>query len=74
MLRPFHWNELTKPSPDDRIGEGAARQRKPVITKWSAIDRYRGDGAVAKILDWGAGRLDADTATLLGGVPMTATM
>lgn len=62
VLRPFHWNEefLVEELP---VVDGAV-QRDPdrQITKWSMIDRYRGDGAVASMFWVGVGPSDADTA------------
>ncbi len=62
VLRPFHWNEefLVEELP---VRDGAV-QRDPakLITKWSMIDRYRGDGAVASMFWIGVGPADADTA------------
>ncbi len=60
VLRPFHWNEdfLVEELP---VADGEV-QRKPDITKWSVIDRYRGDGAVAKMFWTGCGPVDEDTA------------
>ncbi|WP_224702295.1 adenine deaminase [Devosia aquimaris] len=62
VLRPFHWNEdfLTEDLPvvDGQVQRDTAR----MITKWSLIDRYRGDGAVASMFWTGCGPEDADTA------------
>ncbi len=62
VLRPFHWNEdfLTEDLPvvDDLVQRDPAR----LITKWSMIDRYRGDGAVASMFWTGCGPEDPDTA------------
>lgn len=62
VLRPFHWNEdfLVEELP---VADGAV-QRDParMITKWALIDRYRGDGAVAKMFWTGCGPADPDTA------------
>lgn len=62
VLRPFHWNEefLVEELP---VRDGAV-QRDPekLITKWSMIDRYRGDGAVASMFWTGVGPSDPDTA------------
>ncbi|KKB11673.1 adenine deaminase [Devosia geojensis] len=62
VLRPFHWNEdfLVEELP---VVEGKV-QRAPerLITKWSMIDRYRGDGAVASMFWTGCGPRDPDTA------------
>jgi adenine deaminase len=62
VLRPFHWNEefLTEELP---VVDGLV-QRDParLITKWSLIDRYRGDGAVSAMFWTGCGPQDPDTA------------
>lgn len=62
VLRPFHWNEefLTEELP---VVDGLV-QRDParLITKWSMVDRYRGDGAVSAMFWTGCGPQDADTA------------
>ena len=55
VLRPFHWNEdfLVEELP---VADGEV-QRDParLITKWALVDRYRGDGAVAKMFWTGCG-------------------
>ena len=62
VMRPFHWNEdfLTEELP---VVDGEV-QRDPsrLITKWALVDRYRGDGAVAKMFWTGCGPEDPDTA------------
>jgi adenine deaminase len=60
VLRPFHWNEdfLTVELP---VADGAV-QRTTDTTKWSLIDRYRGDGAVASMFWTGSGPDDPNTA------------
>ncbi len=60
VLRPFHWNEdfLVEELP---VVDGAV-QRGAGITKWALVDRYRGDGAVAKMFWTGCGPEDPDTA------------
>ncbi|MDR3476293.1 MAG: adenine deaminase C-terminal domain-containing protein [Devosia sp.] len=62
VLRPFHWNEdfLTEALPvvDGEVQRDASR----LITKWALVDRYRGDGAVAKMFWTGCGPADPDTA------------
>jgi adenine deaminase len=62
VLRPFHWNEdfLVEDLPvrDGEVQRDASR----LITKWSVIDRYRGDGAVAAMFWTGCGPADPDTA------------
>ncbi|ODT48078.1 adenine deaminase C-terminal domain-containing protein [Devosia sp. 63-57] len=62
VLRPFHWNEdfLTLQLP---VVDGLV-QRDPaqMITKWSLVDRYRGDGAVSAMFWTGCGPADPDTA------------
>jgi len=62
VLRPFHWNEDFLV--EDLPVENGAVQRDPekLITKWSMIDRYRGDGAVASMFWVGVGPADPDTA------------
>lgn len=62
VLRPFHWNEdfYTEALP---VADGAVqRDVARLITKWAVIDRYRGDGAVAKMFWTGCGPADPDTA------------
>ena len=62
VLRPFHWNEefyvKELPVVDGEVQRDTAQQ----ITKWAVIDRYRGDGAVAKMFWIGCGPVDPDTA------------
>jgi adenine deaminase len=60
VLRPFHWNEdfLTVELPV----AGGEVERTEDTTKWALIDRYRGDGAVAKMFWTGCGPADPDTA------------
>jgi adenine deaminase len=60
VLRPFHWHDdfLTLELP---VADGAV-QRTLETTKWALIDRYRGDGAVAKMFWTGCGPADPDTA------------
>lgn len=62
VLRPFHWNEdfLVEELP---VANGEV-QRDPsrLITKWSLIDRYRGDGRVSAMFWTGCGPEDPDTA------------
>ncbi len=62
VLRPFHWNEdflvETLPVADGEVQRDTAR----MITKWALVDRYRGDGAVAKMFWTGCGPADPDTA------------
>ena len=62
VLRPFHWNEdfwvETLPVVDGAVQRGTEN----LITKWALIDRYRGDGAVAKMFWTGCGPVDEDTA------------
>ena len=62
VLRPFHWNE-------DFIVEELAvadgkvqRDDARLITKWALVDRYRGDGAVARMFWTGCGPQDPGTA------------
>ncbi len=62
VLRPFHWNEdyLVEELP---VENGAVqRDSNRLITKWALVDRYRGDGAVAKMFWTGCGPADPDTA------------
>ena len=60
VMRPFHWNEdfLTEELPvvDGEVQRDAGR----LITKWALVDRYRGDGAVAKMFWTGCGPADPD--------------
>jgi adenine deaminase len=62
VMRPVHWNEdfLTEELPvvDGEVQRDAAR----LITKWALVDRYRGDGAVARMFWTGCGPDDPDTA------------
>ena len=62
VLRPFHWNEefwvRTLPVKDGEVQRDTAN----LITKWALIDRYRGDGAVAKMFWAGCGPVDPETA------------
>ncbi|MBN9307968.1 adenine deaminase C-terminal domain-containing protein [Devosia sp.] len=62
VLRPFHWNEdfwvRTLPVADGEV----QRDTDALVTKWALIDRYRGDGAVAKMFWVGCGPVDEDTA------------
>jgi len=62
VLRPFHWNEdfwvETLPVVDGEVQRDTSR----LITKWALVDRYRGDGAVAKMFWTGCGPVDPDTA------------
>ena len=69
VLRPFHWNEdfLVEELPVARMARCSATPHE-LITKWALVDRYRGDGAVAKMFWTGCGPADPDTALgLLGG-------
>ena len=62
VLRPFHWNVefLTETLP---VKDGMVqRDTEKMITKWSVIDRYRGDGAVSAMFWTGCGPEDPDTA------------
>jgi adenine deaminase len=62
ILRPFHWNEdfivEELPVVDGKVERDPSR----LITKWALVDRYRGDGAVAKMFWTGCGPADPDTA------------
>jgi adenine deaminase len=62
VLRPFHWNEdfWVRTLPVE--GGEVQRDTGSLITKWALIDRYRGDGAVAKMFWAGCGPVDEDTA------------
>jgi adenine deaminase len=62
VLRPFHWNEefLVETLPVE--GGEVQRDSERMITKWALVDRYRGDGAVAKMFWTGCGPADPDTA------------
>jgi adenine deaminase len=62
VLRPFHWNEdfLTEELPV--VGGLVQRDPARLITKWSLVDRYRGDGAVSAMFWTGCGPEDPDTA------------
>jgi adenine deaminase len=62
ISRPFAWNEdfavETLPVENGEVQRDPAK----LITKWSMIDRYRGDGAVASMFWTGVGPADPDTA------------
>jgi adenine deaminase len=62
VLRPFHWQDgfLTETLPvrDGEVQRDPDRQ----ITKWALVDRFRGDGAVARMFWTGCGPRDPDTA------------
>ena len=62
VLRPFHWNDefLVEELPVEN-GE-VQRDSARLITKWSMVDRYRGDAAVASMFWTGCGPADPDTA------------
>jgi adenine deaminase len=62
VLRPFHWEDDFH-TETLAVADGAV-QRDPgrLITKWALVDRYRGDGAVAKMFWTGCGPADPDTA------------
>jgi len=62
VLRPFHWTDdfLTEELPVTNRQVQRDTSRK--ITKWALVDRYRGDGAVAKMFWTGCGPADPDTA------------
>jgi len=62
VLGPFHWTDdffvETLPVENGEV----QRDRGRLITKWALIDRYRGDGAVARMFWTGCGPADPDTA------------
>jgi adenine deaminase len=62
ISRPFAWNEdftvETLPVENGEVQRAPAK----LITKWSMVDRYRGDGAVASMFWSGVGPSDPDTA------------
>lgn len=62
VLRPFHWDQdfMVEELPV----ENGEVQRDParMITKWSMVDRYRGDAAVASMFWAGCGPADPDSA------------
>lgn len=62
VLRPFHWNEDFLTEELAVVGGEVQRDASRLITKWALVDRYRGDGAVAKMFWTGCGPADADTA------------
>ena len=68
VLRPFHWNEdfLVE---ELAVADGKVqRDDARLITKWALVDRYRGDGAVARMFWTGCGPQDpGHRARLLGG-------
>ena len=62
VLRPFHHNEDFWVRTLPVSGGEVQRDTKQLITKWALVDRYRGDGAVAKMFWTGCGPADPDTA------------
>jgi len=62
VLRPFHWNEDFFVEELSVVGGAVQRDSARLITKWALVDRYRGDGAVAKMFWTGCGPEDPDTA------------
>ena len=62
VLRPFHWNEDFLVEELPVAGGEVQRDAARLITKWSVIDRYRGDGAVAAMFWTGCGPADPETA------------
>lgn len=62
ILRPFHWNEDFLVEQLPVIDGEVQRAPERLITKWSMIDRYRGDGAVASMFWIGVGPSDPETA------------
>ena len=62
VLRPFHWNEDFSVEELPVENGEVQRDQKRLITKWSMVDRYRGDAAVASMFWVGCGPADPDTA------------
>jgi adenine deaminase len=62
VLRPFHWNEDFLVEELAVVDGEVQRDSARLITKWALVDRYRGDGAVAKMFWTGCGPQDPDTA------------
>ena len=62
VLRPFHWNDDYLTEVLDVVDGQVQRDPARLITKWSMIDRCRGDGAVASMFWTGVGPADAETA------------
>jgi adenine deaminase len=62
VLQPFHWDDdfLTYELPvkDGEVQRDPGRQ----ITKWALVDRYRGDGSVARMFWTGCGPRNPDNA------------
>src|SRR3954467_2335562 len=61
-LRPVHWNEDFLVEELTVSAGEVQRDTSRMITKWSLVDRYRGDGAVASMFWTGCGPADPDTA------------
>ncbi|MDB5910811.1 MAG: Adenine deaminase, partial [Massilia sp.] len=62
VLRPFHWNEDFLVEQLPVVNGEVQRDVTRTITKWALVDRYRGDGAVAKMFWTGCGPADPETA------------
>lgn len=62
VLHPFHFNKDFYVEELAVVDGEVKRDAERLITKWSVIDRYRGDGAVAKMFWTGCGPVDQDTA------------
>lgn len=62
IIRPFHWNEEFMVE-ELAVKDGQVqRDSDRAITKWAIVDRYQGDGQVAKMFWRGTGPIDAGTA------------
>lgn len=62
VLRPFHWNEDFLVEELAVLDGAVQRDAGRLITKWALVDRYRGDGAVARMFWTGCGPEDPETA------------
>ncbi|MEO5806306.1 adenine deaminase C-terminal domain-containing protein [Devosia sp.] len=62
ILRPFHWNEEFLVEELPVVNGHVQRDQSRMITKWSLVDRYRGDAATASMFWIGVGPADDDTA------------
>ncbi|MFD1940922.1 adenine deaminase [Paradevosia shaoguanensis] len=62
VLRPFHWNEDFLVEELAVVDGAVQRDAGRLITKWALVDRYRGDGAVARMFWTGCGPEDPETA------------
>jgi len=62
VLRPFHWADdfitMEMPVADGEVQRDSARN----VTKFAIVDRFSGEGKVAKMFWLGTGPRDADTA------------